>query len=164
MGMAQEIERKFWIHSLPEVAKTANRATIQQGYLAVEPTGNEVRLREISGKFYLTVKNAGGLVREELETEITEAQFQILWPATAGRQIDKVRYSFQLGENWVELDEYFGSLKGLIVAEVEFPDLLSSNEFIPAKWMGIELTEMSEFRNKALSNGVTYEKLKALLE
>ena len=161
--MAQEIERKFWVQSLPDEINTAERFTIRQGYLAAEKEGNEVRLREISGKFYLTVKNAGGLVREELETEITAAQFQTLWPGTAGRQIDKVRYAFHDGDNLIEVDEYFGNLKGLIVAEVEFPDMVKSEAFIPAEWMGKELTEMAELRNKALCKEVSFADLKGLL-
>jgi len=114
--MSQEIEKKFLLSSLP--VGVANPVVIKQGYLSVGDP--EVRVRQKGKKFFATAKSGEGLVRDEAEEEISSAVFNILWPATAGARVKKVRYSLVGldGLTW-EIDLYTGALEGLIIAEVE---------------------------------------------
>lgn len=115
-------------------------------------------------QFFLTVKGGGTLSRGEWETEITQAQFETLWPATEGRRVVKHRFFLDWEGVTVELDQYHDALEGLWVAEVEFVDEASALHFSPSDWMGLELTEMTEFKNKALAQGAKWSDLRSQLE
>jgi CYTH domain-containing protein len=78
-------------------------------------------MRQIGEPCFHTVKSAGGLVRGELEVELTPPQCEALWPATAGRRLAKTRYRVPWAGTHIEIDVSSGSLAGLVVAEVEFP-------------------------------------------
>ena len=81
--MALEIERKFFVPHFPQELAEQTPLSIEQGYLALEAGGQEVRLRKSDDRYWLTVKSTGSLVRKEHEVPITPEQFQALWPATA---------------------------------------------------------------------------------
>jgi adenylate cyclase len=142
-----EIERKWLVIEAPQSALAAPGELIEQGYLVVAPDGSETRVRRRGERRYLTAKSGGGLVRAEHEIELTEAQFEVLWPATEGRRVTKVRHV--LGE--IELDVYGGTLAGLIVAEVEFQDEATAHAFTPPTWFGTEVTSDSAYKNQRLA-------------
>jgi adenylate cyclase len=145
-----EVERKWLVEDLPAPAKREGKEVIQ-GYIAIAADGTEVRLRRTDGRFFQTVKSAGGLVRDEIEVELTQDQFEALWRATAGRRLKKTRYTWHWEENKVEIDVYHGSLVGLIVAEVEFPSVSASARFAPPPWFGTEVTEDKRYKNVNLA-------------
>lgn len=111
-----EIEKKYVLKDLPKCL--GNGIKISQGYLSVDDP--EVRIRQKGEKFYATLKGGAGLVREEIEKEISAEVFAILWPATEGKRIEKIRYEVKSpnGQTW-EVDEYHGKLAGLVTVEVE---------------------------------------------
>lgn len=156
-----EIERKFWVKTPPDFVDELVPVAILQGYLAVEKDGNETRIRAMGDAFFLTVKGGGTLTRGEWEIEITQAQFDALWPATTGRRVVKDRYVLVWKGVTIELDQYHDALEGLWVAEVEFEDEAAARQFSPMEWMGLELTEMTEFKNKALAKGAKWADLLA---
>ncbi len=151
----QEVERKWLVGEAPADVLAARAEPIQQGYLAAEEGGAEVRLRRRSGRCFITAKSGRGLVRRELEVEISPEQFDALWPGTDGRRLEKTRRVVELsghpGNPSVELDEYAGALAGLWVAEVEFPDEKSANAFRAPAWFADEVTEREEYRNRSLA-------------
>jgi adenylate cyclase len=134
-----EVERKWLVHDLPDLSRHEGKEVIQ-GYIAISADGTEVRLRQTDGKFFQTVKSEGGLVRDEIEIDLTQKQFEALWRAAAGRRLKKTRYTWPWEGNMVEIDVYRGSLAGLIVAEVEFPSAHASARFAPPPWFGTEVT------------------------
>jgi adenylate cyclase len=149
-----EIERKWIVDpaEVPDEALAAGGEEIDQGYLAVEPEGVEVRLRRRDGSCRLTVKGAGGLSREEWEVGLDPAQFDALWPATQGRRLQKIRRLLELPTPPpIELDTYSGALDGLVVAEVEFTDEDAARAFEPPGWFGREVTGERAYRNQALA-------------
>src|SRR5437870_11683640 len=87
-----EIERVFKVRQLPKKLEQYPSENILQGYLAINVTGSEVRLRKIGDRYFETYKSAGRLQRRELEIELSPDQFSTLWPATEDRRIEKVRY------------------------------------------------------------------------
>jgi CYTH domain-containing protein len=146
----KEIERKFLLDVLPAAIEDIHPVRIEQGYLAIDQDGKEVRLRQIGNRYYLTVKSEGKLSRQELETEITKEQFDILWPGTAGKRLVKDRYLFEEQGNTIEIDVYHGELEGLKVAEVEFSAEKEAHDFQPFSWMGKEVTDDLRYKNKHL--------------
>ena len=82
--MASEIERKFLVKALPAFIQQQPMKAIEQGYLALDPNGKEVRLRNSNGVYSLTVKSSGTLSREEFEVQLSQEQFDQL-VAAAGQ-------------------------------------------------------------------------------
>ncbi len=148
-----EIERKFLVRERPAPEPDERTAHLRQGYLLVCGDG-EVRVRDADGVRTLTVKSAGGLSRAETEVALTAEQFHTLWPATAGRRIEKRRSRIALeGATDVvaELDVYEGALEGLDVVEVEFASEGEAKAFRPPGWFGREITDDPSYRNAALA-------------
>ncbi len=149
MGDQIEVERKFLVDEMPAVAEGFG-AEILQGYLAVGG-GAEVRLRSKSGRCFLTVKRGSGLERSEYEVGLDTAQFEALWPATAGRQVEKTRHEVPLGDLTAELDRYHGELEGLLTVEVEFASVSEAGDFDPPAWFGRDVTDDSRYKNNRLA-------------
>jgi CYTH domain-containing protein len=152
-AVGREIERKFLVRpgSLPFDLATCPAETVVQGYLAQDPDGNEVRVRRKGSRCFLTVKSRGGLVRQEVELELTDGQFRSLWPLAAGRALTKTRYRVPVSGATLEVDVYTGTLEGLVIAEAEFASEEESRAFAPPSWLGRELTEDRRYRNESLA-------------
>lgn len=164
-----EIERKWLIGGISEIPEgiinLEYREELVQGYIVVTDDGTEVRLRRghydevrfkrgYYDKFYLTVKMGQGKTRTELEIEITEDQFNRLWPATEGRRVKKTRYEIAHQHWFIEVDVYHGELEGLITAEVEFQNEEDSLDFVSPSWFGREVTEENDYKNQSLAHGL----------
>lgn len=147
--MGTEIERKFLL-SEPMAFDGPGRV-MQQGYLAVDPDGTEVRLRRESGLNTLAIKRGGGLVRHETEIDIDDATAEGLWALTVGRRVEKCRYLRAEGGVRVEVDVYCGALSGLVMAEVEFGSEAEAVAFEPFAWLGEEITGDARYRNNVMA-------------
>ncbi|HEX2278851.1 MAG TPA: CYTH domain-containing protein [Candidatus Tectomicrobia bacterium] len=145
-----EVERKWLVHTPPDLPAHQGKKVIQ-GYIAVSEDGTEVRLRQMGERFFQTVKSEGGLIRDEIEVELSKQQFEALWPATAGRRLEKTRYPMPWGGKQVEVDVYHGPLAGLVVAEVEFTSARESAQFTVPPWFGNEVTEDEAYKNVNLA-------------
>jgi CYTH domain-containing protein len=148
----REIERKFLVRKMPDALAEFPHAELWQGYLAIAPGGVQVRLRNAGGKHTLTFKRGRGNAREEREIALSREQFDVLWPATEGKRVTKTRYDIPLGPHTVEIDIYSGKHEGLVVAEVEFPDEKSANEFEVPDWLGDDVTHDSRYSNQLLAS------------
>ena len=146
-----EIERKFLVNEPPPELSAVPSERIQQGYLAVDSAGVEVRIRKRDGRATLTVKQGSGLVRSEEEVDIGRRRFDRLWPVTEGRRIEKARHVLPVDGASIELDVYGGNLSGLVVAEVEFDSVEASEAFVPPPWLGPELTGDDRYANRTLA-------------
>jgi len=147
-----EVERKWLVDDAPGEALAAPSQRIDQGYLTVGEGGAETRVRRRGKRCTLTVKSGTGLVRNEAEVELSEAQFAGLWPATEGARVEKVRHTLRAEDgHLVELDVYDGALSGLIVAEVEFDDPWGAESFVAPYWFGREVTADPEYKNQCLA-------------
>ncbi len=147
----REIERKFLVLQLPKSLEGYHRRVIAQGYLVLEENGLEIRLRRADGDHCLTIKRKQGLDREEYNIPLTEEQWVELWPLTAGRRLEKVRYDIPHGELKVELDVFQSRNQGVIVAEVEFTGLEEAHAFTPLPWFGREVTGEAKYSNRHLA-------------
>jgi adenylate cyclase len=163
----REIERVWVLCADPAIPPGADVEVweIDQGYLAPAaqteaelarlgfPEGRLRRVVEPSGaeRFFHTVKRGAGMVREEIEREITRAEFDAAWPHTQGRRIAKTRRRVRDGGLVWEVDR-FRDLP-LVMAEVELPAADVRLE-LPAWIAPLVLREVSEdprYRNSALA-------------
>src|SRR3954454_11197913 len=144
-----EIERKFLLEAVPDGLGPGER--IEQGYLAIDPSGSEVRVRRKGAKTLMTVKSGTGLVRGEEEWGVEPDRFERLWTLTEGRRVVKTRHEVPLGELIVEVDVYDGDLDGLVTAEVEFPDEATALAFAAPAWMGRDVTDDARYGNRVLA-------------
>ena len=147
-----EIERKFVLDRLPDDLDGHPHRRIEQGYVAIDPLGTEVRLRRMDDDRTLTVKAGAGLVRVEEALALGAADFDALWPLTRDRRIVKTRYRVPLDDGLTaEVDIYEGALAGLLVAEVEFADEAASEAFAAPDWLGREVTGDDRYANRELA-------------
>jgi CYTH domain-containing protein len=148
-----EIERKFLLRALPPLPGAAEGVSIEQGYLAAEADGRQVRLRKKGAALFLAAKRPqGGFSRDEAEIELSPAQFGLLWPLTAGRRLAKRRFEIPLeGGVTAEVDVYEGSHRGLVVAEVEFTTEEEARAFNPPEWFAEEISDRPEYSNRNLA-------------
>lgn len=151
--MSTEIERKFLVNQLPDDLGKRDGAKIRQGYVIVSQEGVELRLRHKKEKYYQTIKMGEGLARTEIEIELTQPQFDKMWPHTVGRRVDKTRYAIPVGGHTAELDLFEGDLTGLTTVEVEFASVADSQAFTPPNWFGSDITEDKRYKNKNLAAG-----------
>ena len=147
-----EVERKWLVLEVPAEARSAPSEPIEQGYLTIGPNGAETRVRRRGERCYLTTKSGSGLVRGEHEIELSEAQFDTLWPATDGARLLKRRHILRADDgHTIELDVYTGDLTGLMVAEVEFDDPWGATSFAAPYWFDREITDDPAYKNQRLA-------------
>jgi len=147
-----EIERKFVLGRVPDDMIAGCRGEqIRQGYL-LHDENSELRIRQRDDHYWMTVKQGTGLSRFEQECEIPETQFNMLWPLTEGRRIEKTRYSVPVGEHLFEIDLFSGALSRLIVLEIEFPDVETSQLFTQPDFIAREVTEDRSYKNAVLAH------------
>ena len=123
--MAKEIERKFLVvdNSYRESAESV--IEIIQGYLSADPD-RTVRIRLYGDKAFLTVKTRNdGALRHEWEYEIPAEDAREMLEKAAVNVLSKRRYLVPASEKGLvwEVDEFGGALSGLVIAEVELPEL-----------------------------------------
>jgi len=162
-----EIERKYLLRARPPIPEAAELWRIEQGYLDLDPqagvhaygsadelTDGRIRrtvLVDGTAIHTHTVKTGEGLVRREIEREITKEVFDRAWPRTRDRRLQKSRYRVPAGDLTWEID-VFTSIE-LVLAEVELPapDTIAP---IPA-WLGPfidrEVTDEPAFTNAAIA-------------
>ena len=155
--MSSEIERKFKVKKVPqEILDTVTPLELVQTYLDA-PEGQERRVRAINNeRFFITVKiphvSSNGLIREELEKEISKEDYELFLHQQNGTQIKKKRYKVPVSGNLTyEVDVYESELEGLLVVEVEFPSEEIANAFKKPDWFGREVTSDKRYKNASLA-------------
>ncbi|WP_170608196.1 CYTH domain-containing protein [Ruegeria arenilitoris] len=153
--MSLEIERKFLVATMPDLSQT-RKAFVRQGYLTHPDDSTELRLRQKNDQYFMTLKGGGDIARVEREAEISGAQFEIFWPETEGRRVEKERYTGLLPDGRTfELDVFLGSLSSLCLVEIEFNSEEAARAYSPPDWFGADVTEDKRYKNKTLAiNGI----------
>ena len=144
-----EIEKKFLITEMPDLSK-CEYVDIEQGYLSTNPV---VRIRKKNDDYILTYKGSGLLAREEIEAAITKEAYEHLAGKIDGYLISKRRYLIPLSPYMIELDVFSGQMKGLVMAEVEFPTIEEANSFVAPGWFGEEVTNDKRYHNSNMIFG-----------
>lgn len=119
--MAIEIEHKYLVANDLFKSLATGKTDINQGYLNRSPD-RTVRIRTMGNKGFLTVKGRNkGDHRLEFEYEIPLADAEKILELSEPGIIKKTRYFVPFDGLIWEVDEFHGSLEGVIVAEVELP-------------------------------------------
>jgi len=155
--MSLEIERKFMLAEIPRQLIEEGQLLIkseqyiEQTYLAIDKT-QEVRVRTITdlqsgSKTYThTFKLGNGLLREEIEYEITESIYTQLTAAFDYTPLTKKRTTAEWKGITVEIDSY--DQLQLIVVEVEFTSEEEALAFVPPAWFGEDISSQRQYSNK----------------
>jgi CYTH domain-containing protein len=156
--MSAEIERKFLLPAFPAAEldnkeiKLVSKQYIYQTYLAFSED-QEIRVRQLVDRsglshFTHTFKSGHGMVREEIEYNISESIYKQLLERTGLIPLEKIRTTVEVQGLHFEIDEY--KQVDLTVVEVEFPDVEAARLFKVPAWFGRELGAEEEFRNKSM--------------
>lgn len=147
--MNYEIERKFLVAGdYKSEAHTHYR--IVQGYLSTVPQ-RIVRIRINDNTAYLTIKSTvsdSEFTRYEWEKEIPVKDAEAMLKFCEKEIIEKTRYLVNVGAHLFEVDEFYGSNQGLVVAEVELAS--EEEEFEKPYWLGEEVTSDNRYYNSML--------------
>ena len=144
-----EIERKYIPKTLPENLAQYKHHKIEQAYLNTAPV---VRIRKQDNEYFLTYKGGGMMAREEYNLPLGAEGYAHLKEKIDGKLISKRRYLIPMENGLtVELDVFYEPCKGLLLAEVEFPDEASANSFSPPAWFGEDVTFDGRYHNSYLS-------------
>ncbi len=152
-----EIERKFLVISDAYKSEAFRRTRIVQAFLNSDKK-RIVRVRISGDEGYLTIKgepSEDGVSRFEWEKQISKSDAEALLKLCEDGIIDKIRYEINSGDHVFEVDEFFGTNEGLVVAEVELSHI--SEHFLKPKWLGKEVTGQTKYFNSQLLK-VPYQK------
>lgn len=154
--MEIEIERKFLILSDGWKSHIAGTEELAQGYLAASQSCL-VRVRASEDHGWLTIKggqigDTDTLTRLEYEYEIPHAHATEMLSAFALSSIAKTRYTLDLPDYQWTVDVFHGANKGLVLLEIEGPDVdtLSSDD-LPS-WVGEDVSADPRMSNAYLSH------------
>lgn len=151
-----EIERKFKVLELPKDLEKYEKEEIEQGYLCIKPT---VRIRKSNEDYSLNYKWKNKSIKENLaiqnieyELPLTKENYEHLLNKIDDNMIIKTRYRIPIENNLsVELDVFHNCLEGLVFAEVEFPDIETSENFEKPSWLGKDISFDKRYDNTLLS-------------
>ena len=145
----REIERKFLVVGDSWRKKTTSRSTIEQGYLA-RGRKSTVRIRIKDAKHAtLAVKSReAGASRSEFEYRISLSDARAMMALCGPSRIEKQRFTVPQGKLIWEIDVFRGRHDGLVLAEVELPDVDAPVK-LPG-WIGEEVTTDPRYRNSSL--------------
>lgn len=148
--MAEEIERKFLVKSNDFKAESFENTMIIQGFLSTAPE-RTVRVRIKDDKGFITVKgisNESGTSRYEWEKEISTEDAKDLLKISEPGVIEKTRFHVKSGNHIFEVDEFYGTNEGLVVAEIELDS--EDQSFLKPAWLGEEVTGQIKYFNSML--------------
>ena len=146
--MTIEIERKFLVQN--NSWKTNATATIfKQAYLNSHPE-RTVRIRIAGNQAFITIKSkTQNISRQEFEYSIPIDEAESLLLLCETPALEKKRYLVtHVGHQW-EIDEFMGSNKGLIVAEIELTN--EQETFEKPDWLGQEVSDDNRYFNSNLT-------------
>jgi len=151
MSIKIETERKFIVTNRDYKKQYSSKEKITQAYLSKDPK-RSVRIRVNNRKGWITIKGESdkkGLSRMEWEREIPLKTAKKLLEICLPNPINKIRYKIQLNNNiTIEVDEFLGHNKGLVLAEIE---LISKDQsFEKPDWLGKEVTGIKKFYNSMM--------------
>ena len=147
-----EVERKFVLAGAAGGLAEHPSKRLEQGYLAIDPAGAEVRVRRKDDETLMTVKTGIGHGPRRGGVRDRPRALRAAVAADRGRRVVKTRYLVPL-ENGLtaEVDVYDGDLDGLVTGEVEFPDEAAALAFEAPEWLGRDVTEDPRYANRTLA-------------
>jgi adenylate cyclase len=146
--MAIEIERKFLLQSAAWRQQVTHTQRMRQAYLGGTRCSTRVRIGDDGA--YLNIKSiALGASRLEFEYAISASDAEEMISHLAdGAVIEKMRHYVPMDGLCFEIDEFFGANAGLVVAEIELPQI--DTPWPKPVWLGREVTAEPAYYNLSL--------------
>lgn len=146
--MAFEIEHKYLVANDSYKDMATGKVEIIQGYLNRNPD-RTVRVRKMGDKGFLTVKSRNnGAKRLEFEYEIPGHDAEEILKLAEPGIVEKTRYLVPFDGLMWEVDEFHGSLKGVVLAEVEIPE--DNIDYSKPSFIGEDITGDTRYYNSVL--------------
>jgi len=149
--MALEIERKFLVNSDEFKSLAKKELSITQGFLSIDKNA-VVRVRIQDELAFITIKgisNKSGTTRYEWEKAIDLDEAKDLLLLCKARPLLKTRFLVNFKNHTFEVDEFYDSNAGLIIAEIELNN--TDEYFEKPKWLGKEVTGNLKYYNVMLA-------------
>ena len=148
----KEIERK-WLIKMDDIPYNLNDSNVQkfeikQTYLCFDP---EMRVRDYNEYTMKNNMSSDGLIRDEINIDITKEQYNNLVKKQEGTTINKTRYQFYADGQLIAIDIFHGELEGLAYMEIEFKTEAESREFKEPKWIIKDVTSDVNYKNGHLA-------------
>jgi adenylate cyclase len=150
--MPIEIERKFLLAGDDWRAAIERSEPIAQGYLVGAQAQRDgtarasVRARLAGGQAWLNIKAAtAGIARAEFDYPIPLADARAMLASLCDGVLEKTRHHVRVDGVLFEIDEFGGDNAGLIVAEVELPEV--DAPFPRPAWLGREVSALTRYYN-----------------
>ncbi len=153
----REIERK-WLIDKEKIPYNLNDENvhvyeIKQTYLCFDP---EMRVRDYNNgeSFEFTMKtnmSNDGLIRDEVNIDITKEQYDNLIIKQEGKTIHKTRYQLYDDGQLVAIDIFHGDLDGLAYMEIEFKTEEESKSYKTPRWVIKDVTSDVNYKNGHLA-------------
>ena len=146
--MAYEIEHKYLVVNDSYKDMATGKVEIKQGYLNRNPE-RTVRIRTVVKRGFLTVKNKNhGTKRLEFEYEIPFHDAEEIFKFAEPGIVEKTRYLVPYAGFLWEVDEFHGSLQGVVVTEIELAD--TETEYEKPSFVGADITGDPAYYNSNL--------------
>ncbi|MCU6710252.1 CYTH domain-containing protein [Paenibacillus sp. J5C_2022] len=157
--MGMEIEKKYLLpqQSLDKLDSgelaLVSEQRIEQTYIAIDEQ-QELRVRRITDmaagevSYTHTFKRGNGLVREEVEYDISEGIYEQVMNAFGYTPLTKNRLTAQWNGRTVEIDMY--DQIQLAVLEVEFASVEEAEAFVAPEWFGEDISSQKQYSNKTV--------------
>lgn len=148
----KEIERK-WLVDKEKIPYDLNKAMdiydIQQTYICFDP---EMRVRNYNnGQSYeFTIKTnltEDGLIRDEINMDITQEQYENLIEKKECFTIHKTRYNVYDNGQVMAIDIFHDELDGLAYMEIEFKSKEDSDNYETPSWVIKDVTSDVRYKN-----------------
>ena len=148
----KEIERK-WLVDKEKIPYDLNKAMdiydIQQTYICFNP---EMRVRNYNnGQSYeFTIKTnltENGLIRDEINMDITQEQYENLIEKKECFTIHKTRYNVYDNGQVMAIDIFHDELDGLAYMEIEFKSKEDSDNYETPSWVIKDVTSDVRYKN-----------------
>lgn len=168
--MKQPFERRFLVNYVPEANLLPKESDFFSGSIC-RSGKKEVRLLQEGKKLFLEVESAASPGEENADsagntvrTALTRKQFETLKPLAGEARLEKKVLLAAHGKHKVTVNRYGAHLAGLETAGLCFADGEEMEAYLPAAWMGPEITGNGLFSDSGLaatSDGTLPEPVKA---
>lgn len=144
-----EVERRFLVSgNIPSHGK--NRQTeLSLGFLSLGGTREVVLMRQ-GPLYHLGVREARGSLPRETRQAMPLADFEALWPMTAGARLEKTVRHFQHQGSPFTLETFGSGPTALSLATVRLP-AANAADFQKPAWLGAEVTGLEEYTDAHLA-------------
>ena len=150
-----EIERKFLLPPCKAKRYLKKLDVKYKKQHIVQYYAKNMRFRKMDDQYFRTIKSGSGIVRKEIEEQITKNEFYALFDQREGEPIQKYRYIFSYKGHTYEMDAFLGHFKGLLYLEIEFDSLDVAKKFTPPKkikkFILDEVSKNPAFTNRSLA-------------